>query len=226
MGHEANFDYILDNYVGGCGRYQLWNTICMGLVYYAGIYPLFNTVFTAYSPDHRCRVQPCESVNQTKVTSNIYDPEWLEFAIPKEISSSNLFSSLNKYDGCTQFIGKNEINPNVIATTCFPEDFSDNQTKKCEEFIYDNTYFDETLTTKLDLVCDHEGLNSLLGTILIIGLLFGSLIGGQIGDRFGRKMSCFAAIAIIVPMTIGAGHVESYNGIYFCLHFVYLFPLL
>jgi hypothetical protein len=69
MGHEANFDYILENYVGGSGRYQLWSTICMGVVYWAGIYPLFLTLFTAYAPDHRCsRVQTCELDNQTKVT--------------------------------------------------------------------------------------------------------------------------------------------------------------
>ncbi len=53
MTREATIDYILENFVGGSGRYQLWNTILMGLVYYAGIYPLFLTVFTAYEPDHR-----------------------------------------------------------------------------------------------------------------------------------------------------------------------------
>ena len=45
-----------------------------------------------------------------------------------------------------------------------------------------------------------------------MGLLFGSLLGGFIGDKFGRKMANFLALAAIVPFTIGAGHVHSYEG--------------
>ncbi len=97
---------------------------------------------------------------------------------------------------------------------CLPGEFSDNvnNTESCQEFVYDNTYFDETLTTKLDLVCDNSNLKKLLGTLLIIGLLFGSLIGGRIGDQFGRKKACFLAIFTIVPITIGAGYAPSYSG--------------
>ena len=47
---------------------------------------------------------------------------------------------------------------------------------------------------------------------MIIGLLFGSLIGGFVGDRFGRKKAIFLAVAIIIPITIGAGHVGKYEG--------------
>ena len=82
----------------------------------------------------------------------------------------------------------------------------------CANYIYDNTYFDETLITKFDLVCDNEYKKSLLGTLLIIGLLFGSLIGGFIGDRFGRKKANFLAVAVIIPIIIGAGHVQTYEG--------------
>ena len=82
----------------------------------------------------------------------------------------------------------------------------------CEEYVYDDTYFDETLATKFDLVCKNKYKKDLLGTILIIGLLFGSLSGGVIGDKFGRKKACFAAISLVVPVTIGAGHVQSYTG--------------
>ena len=45
-----------------------------------------------------------------------------------------------------------------------------------------------------------------------MGLLFGSLLGGFIGDKFGRKTANFLALAAIVPFTIGAGHVHSYEG--------------
>ena len=85
-------------------------------------------------------------------------------------------------------------------------------TISCNKYIYDNTYFDETVVTKFDLICDNEYKKSFLGTVLIMGLLFGSLLGGFIGDKFGRKTANFLALAAIVPFTIGAGHVHSYEG--------------
>ena len=78
--------------------------------------------------------------------------------------------------------------------------------KKRQYIKKNNTYFDETVVTKFDLICDNEYKKSFLGTVLIMGLLFGSLLGGFIGDKFGRKTANFLALAAIVPFTIGAGH--------------------
>ena len=51
-----------------------------------------------------------------------------------------------------------------------------------------------------------------MGTILVLGLLFGSLIGGRLGDQFGRKKAFIMAISLTVPVTILAGHVNSFEG--------------
>ena len=53
MGETANLDQILENYVGGAGKYQVINTIIMAFVYYAGLYSVFITNFVAYAPPHR-----------------------------------------------------------------------------------------------------------------------------------------------------------------------------
>ena len=95
-----------------------------------------------------------------------------------------------------------ESNTSFYNTTIIP----------CNEFLYDNTYFDETLVTKFDLICKNDYKKSFLGTIVIIGLLFGSLVGGFIGDKFGRKRANFLALATMIPLIIGAGHVQSYEG--------------
>ena len=95
---------------------------------------------------------------------------------------------------------------------CLPQFFDQNLTVPCKEFIFDNLYFDETLATKLDLVCENGSYRSLLGTFLILGLLFGSLLGGRLGDQFGRKKACFLALSLIVPITIIAGLANSYTG--------------
>ena len=212
---EASLDKILKQYVGGAGRYQFLNTFAMAWVYYAGLYALFLTLFTAYAPTHRCHISQCEAFNESdKVTSDIFDQDWLEHAIPSEQSTSNYLAAGNEFDQCLMFnVSKDAFIPTLSANEdqCVAETFA-NETIACKNYVYDNTYFDETLTTKLDLVCGNEYLKDSLGTILIIGLLFGSLSGGILGDKFGRKKACFGAIALIVPVTIAAGHVQSYIG--------------
>jgi hypothetical protein len=57
-----------------------------------------------------------------------------------------------------------------LGRTCKASDFSPNLTVPCSKFIYDESIFEETLTTKLDLVCGNSYKIELLGTILMAGL--------------------------------------------------------
>ena len=59
----ATLDKILTDYVGGAGKYQLFNSIVMAWVYYAGLYALFVTNFAAFEPPHRCWVDQCENLD-------------------------------------------------------------------------------------------------------------------------------------------------------------------
>jgi len=223
----ATLDKILTDYVGGAGKYQLFNSIVMAWVYYAGLYALFVTNFAAFEPPHRCWVEQCEDfgiANQSiRVTENITDGYWLNFTIPIEENADNFLAEKESYSKCNSFEyspNSPSINPNTNGESCAEENFSKNETSSCNDgYIYSNEYFEETLVTKLDLVCDRKYLKTLLDTILIIGLLFGSLMGGAIGDKIGRKKACFGAILTIVPVTIGAGFANSYY-IYAVLHFI------
>ena len=66
---------------------------------------------------------------------------------------------------------------------CTPEHFDlyNTSTGNCDDYIFDNTYFDETLSTKFNLVCDKKHYKSLLGTLYIVALFCGSIIGGRLG---------------------------------------------
>ena len=119
------------------------------------------------------------SICETGVSENIFEPEWLKFAIPQKNTSSNFLGQAQKFDGCKIFNQTLNLNPN-LEQNCDKNGFSQ-ETIQCSEFVYDQTYFDETLATKLNLVCDQSHKTNLLGTILIIGLLFGSLAGGRLG---------------------------------------------
>ena len=60
---------------------------------------------------------------------------------------------------------------------CLPANFDKKVAVECQEYVYDASVFEETLATKLDLVCGREGLQKLLGTFVMFGLLVGSLFG-------------------------------------------------
>ena len=100
---KASLDTILNEYVGGAGLYQWLSTLAMMLVKYGSIMPLLLTVFTAYEPSHRCYMPQCESLNGTKVTNDIFNHAWLQFALPTENSSNNYLAVQNKYDGCKMY---------------------------------------------------------------------------------------------------------------------------
>jgi len=215
----TSFDIILEDYVGGFGRYQILNTLVINLVTYCAFYPILYYIFTAYQPPHRCRIPLCESENQTKISSNIYNADWLNFTIPPETSSTNYFDKLKKFDGCTMYPSIQNVKFQENLQSCSAKMFDQNIDRivPCEDYIYDNTYFDETLATNLDLVCDKESLVGWLGTIQILAAIFGAILGGKLGDKFGRKNACFIAILILAPAVSFGGFVTSYHA-YAILH--------
>ena len=102
------------------------------------------------------------------------------------------------------------FNPSMVKDFCTKDQFNQNITEPCTNYIYDEKYFDETVVTKFNLVCDTQYKRNLLRTLLILGLLFGSLLGGRLGDQLGRKKALLIGIALICPTCIIGGYVDSY----------------
>ncbi len=196
MNTLATLDYILMTHCGGMGKWQVKNSFFVLLVFFASLYPLFITVFTTYAPEHRCYIEQCDLDNQTVLT------DWLSFAIPRQESSSNFLAGLKSYDSCTRY--------ERIADGCTENSFNTSKIIQCEHYVYNFYYFDQTLATIHDLVCQDEFKTQLLNSILMLGLLIGSIVGGRLGDKFGRKNTMLIASFILIPVTLGSGFVPSY----------------
>lgn len=56
----------------------------------------------------------------------------------------------------------------------------------CTEWVYDKKYFDRTVTSEFDLVCDRSWVASASQAVYMAGILISSLIASPIGDRYGR----------------------------------------
>ena len=193
-------DYILLQHCGGIGKWQWIMAVFAVILFYSASYPLFITIFTTYAPNHRCFVDYCDTTNDT-----IIEPNWVSFAIPKESqSSSNFLGQRSEYDSCLMYDRKSG------NEECLDTSFN-STVSSCNHYIYDDYYFDETLATKYDLVCDFEYKTQLLNSLLMLGLLIGSFIGGRLGDKFGRKNTMFLANVIIVPCVLISAFVPNFG---------------
>ena len=67
MADTGSFDQILNNFVGGHGKYQILVTLATSIIYNFANGILLIHIFTAYAPPHRCHVPQCEATNTTKV---------------------------------------------------------------------------------------------------------------------------------------------------------------
>ena len=140
--------------------------------------PVFLYLFAAFVPPHRCRVQQCDDGDDPRPP--LVNETWTDIAIPKVEAVEGLFSSRGATEECAMFRVLDD------RGDCSPDNFDRNVTVECQEYVYDSSVFEETLATKLNLVCGREGLQKLLGTFVMFGLLVGSFVGGWAGDYFGK----------------------------------------
>merc|ERR1711892_1357784 len=98
--------------------------------------------------------------------------------------------------------------------SCSHENFS-NVSVKCPsngEFAYGTFEFNETLVTKLDLVCGESYKVSLVIMMYMLGLMIGSILCGRMADKFGRKKTLmFSIICSSVGSLVGSFMPEYYS---------------
>ena len=194
---NRSIDYILDEIVGGGG----WGQWIIAIASYPIIFctmSLLMHMFAAFEPRHRCHIPVCD--NQT--TSSVQEL-WVQFALPSNHTSTEMLKSDEKFDPCSMY--------ELIGDSCKVESFNQSNVVPCQNYVYDTHNFEETLTTKLDLVCDQEPKRRFLSTIMMLGLMLGSLLGGWLSDRFGRKVTMLVAVLIIAPVVTLSGVVPNYE---------------
>ena len=80
VGSSRDLDHIFEEIVGGNGWWQWRTTIILFPLAWIGGYPTFLSIFAAYTPEHRCFIQGCDSGE-----SSDFNTSFVDFAIPKGI---------------------------------------------------------------------------------------------------------------------------------------------
>ncbi|XP_077968025.1 organic cation transporter protein-like [Styela clava] len=142
-------------------------------------------VFYNAIPKHRCLLP--EFDNNT-LFKNVSEDEITSLAIPLE-------------DSCHRYIYNTTeclISGNLSCLT----EASDNRIMKCDNgYYYDKSYYEKTVVSEWDLVCDKYVLNSVIHSLYFVGILVGSIPAGYIFDWFGRKL----ALLILSVGLMGSG---------------------
>ncbi len=202
---NVHFDHVLDHYVGATGLWQ-WRQYALVLLQtFASMLPFMVHIFSAYTPEHRCRVDICEEEDHGGSTDVEVEPAWTKFAIPPNEEKVSFLKEDQEMSRCKMFMTVEG------AEECIPQSFHNETKVPCPDgYVYDRSIFQETITTRLDLVCGDKYKPKLLGSILMAGLIVGCLIGGPLGDKFGRRKTLIIAVSVLAPAVAMEGLFANY----------------
>lgn len=124
--------------------------------------------------------------------------------------SKNLYGTNDengKTDYCKMYpLKRNTSQSEVCTGDSF--DISSQLQDYCKDYndvTYAPFYMTSSIVTDFGLICDHEFMVALVGSIYMAGLFFGSYLFGMLSDKLGRKKATMLAILIgSLFQTIGA----------------------
>ncbi|KAH9381269.1 hypothetical protein HPB48_003250 [Haemaphysalis longicornis] len=188
------FEDVLEE-LGGFGKFQkilLWSFLLPSQF----LLPFFsmNLIFLLSEPDHQCVVPELDALGLN--TSHVEHFRKLVVSedecsmFPLLPFNTTVPSGGNASDGATWNLS-GMVNQSAAK-------------QPCEQFRYDDLYYDETVPTKWDLVCDRGHLPSLVYTVGTVGGILGTLIFGAMADRCGRKGTFYVIVALAVFSGFGA----------------------
>ena len=155
------------------GKYQLLVIILVGIVASISGIGAYQTVFTDALPEYRCKLPMLE--NDTYEIFSEEQQRLVDLYIPAGVS--------NKYDGC-HIYSYNNVTDNNTKTE-----------EDCHSWVFSKEYYDQTITTEWNLVCENVTLKGYFRSIFFAGT-FGVIIIGMLADRFGRKKIAYIFVIL------------------------------
>ncbi|XP_049904213.1 solute carrier family 22 member 4-like isoform X1 [Epinephelus moara] len=156
-------------------------------------YNLLSVIFLLATPSHHCHIPAHANLSQ----------DWIQASIPVQQEDGRLErSSCSRYEldlvqnlsalGYTTSLNliQNLSSPDVLLSNLKQEGCKDG-------WSYSSEYYQSTVVSEFNLVCDDQWKQPLTSLVYFLGGLFGCFISGQISDRFGRKPVLFGALAML-----------------------------
>ncbi|XP_061177670.1 organic cation transporter protein-like [Saccostrea echinata] len=194
-----DFDDILKK-IGEFGPYQKRTLALLSITWIIISPVMIYSVFGVATPDHRCGIPDFD--NDTYRVQNSQHQELIQKYIP--IGPDGLYDKCHMY----RF---NQSTRSVLNDSGTLEE--------CSSWVFDKTLFDETIVTKMNLVCKEKYKASLSKTIFFGGVLVGSFLFGLLSDVLGRRFALLIALLIVFASNMAmawAGNFATFVILYMC----------
>jgi len=198
--------------IGEVGKYQLLKILLVFMASAPGLSHIFNAAFIAPKVKYWCNVAEANEYDESGNLLKTYKYDPNDFNITDDIGNA-----IHKYDTDTVYPShsKFEVDPDnnetyikvYPNTTSYkkdkkqynpacklhsvtgvePQDKTNETKTTCLEFGYDHSFWESTIITEYDLVCEKGALPYVGKMVIFSGLAFGSFVSGLVSDRFGRK---------------------------------------
>lgn len=171
----STIDQLLND-AGSFGLYQKVQFFLVGLLAVLPAMTAFNYVFIAATPDHRCQLN-ITNFTDTFENQSIQHRQYIDRYIPSTL----------KYQKC--FIYQEDVK-------------GKKELKKCSKWVFNNTFYNTTISTEWNLICDKLHLKGITQNAYIIGTS-GSFLTGIMSDKLGRRTTMYSLILLMVIVLNG-----------------------
>ncbi|XP_014370583.2 solute carrier family 22 member 7 [Papilio machaon] len=167
---DSVFDQALIE-IGQDGRFQKKFDIIYNVIF-AVLWPMayMNLILALVVVPHMCEV--------SGKPDSVSEHYWKELNIPQYTNAAGEI----KFESCLMYINGS----------------TSNNTKACDKYEYDKTWYEETVPTKNNWVCDKELYVANIFAASKIGELVGSMVFGWFGDTYGRRPAYIIALVLLV----------------------------
>ncbi|KAK6170919.1 hypothetical protein SNE40_019202 [Patella caerulea] len=178
------FDDILEH-LGDFGPYQkrLYILVCLPAIIVAC--QVLLPVFILDIPAHRCAVPSLS--NDTYAIQGTWHQDLINQSIP---------SSKDGWSKCNVYSYNKDGNRTEVG---------------CNKWVYDQSQYESTFTTEVDMICDRSFYRSLANMILFAGNLVGTFGLGMVSDFIGRKKTLLLSIVLWSGTGIGTAFCTAFE---------------
>ncbi|XP_026231690.1 solute carrier family 22 member 4-like [Anabas testudineus] len=196
----------LVSFLGTWGRFQRRVFLLLCLMAIPSGYNLLSVFFLLASPPHHCHIPADRNMSQDWIQASITE----QFGTSGDLNSTQQVGVLSERSSCSRYdldqvqnLSALGLSPEFVLSELKQEDCKDGWT-------YSTEYYESTVVTEFNLVCNEEWKKPLTSLAYFLGGLCGCFISGQISDRFGRKPVVFGAITMLSISSIALAFAPSW----------------
>jgi OCT family organic cation transporter-like MFS transporter 4/5 len=165
----STIDQLLHD-AGSFGLYQKVQFFLVGLLAVLPAMTAFNYVFIAATPDHRCQLNITNFTDIFLVQSSVHQ-NYINDYIPSSLKDRKCF------------IYKKDSQKKILIP--------------CTKWVFDKTFYNTTISTEWNLVCNRLHLKGITQNAYIMGTS-GSFLTGIMSDKLGRRTTMYSLILLMV----------------------------